>query len=257
MPLENVRRIIAEMKEKGLEGLEILKEESMPTPCATDEEIRAAEEACGIRFPESYKVFLKEYGGGGFLMFGAEWLTGVSGKGRELADIRKMKNSVSILYLDRERHGKDEIYVFPEKKYMPLRQLVPFVYQNAFEVSLDHWAFLCDREYPGDDYPVGFVIQGTGDVVCVLENFEKWLEVFWRGNAGAPYEGTLAGYWPVFYLLYPDWYDRMDLIDLDLFEGTHGEKIAFCDRLREKNDANFRRYGVKYERKYGSQPYGG
>lgn len=41
----------------------------------------------------------------------------------------------------------------------------------------------------------------------------------------------------------------MDLIDLSLFEGTEEEKTAFCDRLREKNDVNFRKYGVKYKSK--------
>lgn len=249
MSLENVRKIIAEMKIRGMQGIRDLQEESTPTPCATEEDIRAAEEACGIRFPESYKVFLKEYGGGGFLLFGAEWLTGVSEKGRELANIRRMKNSASVLYLHAEEHEKEEVYVFPEKRTVPLGNFVPFVYQNAFEVSLDHWAFLCDKEYPDHDYPVAFLVQDSGDVVCMLENFEKWLEVFWQGNADAPCEGTLAGYWPVLYLLYTDWYDRMGLIDLDLFEGTHEEKIAFCERLRKKNDAAFRKYGVKYKRK--------
>lgn len=249
MSLKNVREIIAEMKERGVGDVWGLQEEAAPTPCATDEDIHMAEEACGIRFPESYKVFLKEYGGGGFLLFGAEWLTGVSEKGRALADIRHTKNSASVLYFHAEEHEKEEVYVFPEKRTVPLRHFVPFVYQNAFEVSLDHWAFLCDKEYPEHDYPVAFLESNSGDVVCVLENFEKWLEVFWQGNAGAPYEGTMAGYWPVFYLLYPDWDDRMGLIDLSLFEGTHEEKIAFCDRLREKNDVNFRKYGVKYKRK--------
>ncbi len=235
MSLENVRKMIAEMKGRGVGGVRDLQEESTPTPCATDGDIRAAEEACGIRFPESYKVFLKEYGGGGFLLFGAEWLSGVSKAGREMADICTIKNSNRLLnFIHPEEHEKDEVYVFPEKRYMPLREMVPFVYQNAFEVSNDHWAFLCDKEYPDNDYPVGFVLGETGDVVCVLENFEKWLEVFWQGNADAPYENTMAGYLPVLYLLYTDWKDQMDLIDLSLFEGTEEEKIAFCDRLREK-----------------------
>lgn len=250
MSLKNVREIIAEMKERGVGDVWGLQEEAAPTPCATDEDIHMAEEACGIRFPKSYKVFLKEYGGGGFLLFGAEWLTGVSEAGRPGADLCDIRNSLRILYdYDCEENWDREAYIFPAKKSVPLRRLVPFVYQNAVEVSNDHWAFLCDKEYPDNDYPVGFVLQGTGDVVCVLENFEKWLEVFWQGNVGAPYEGTMAGYWPVFYLLYPDWDDRMGLIDLSLFEGTHEEKIAFCDRLREKNDVNFRKYGVKYKRK--------
>lgn len=250
MSLENVRKIIAEMKARGVGDVWGLQEEAAPTPCATDEEIHMAEEACGIRFPESYKVFLKEYGGGGFLLFGAEWLTGISEAGRALADIRGIRNSNRLLhYFHPEQYENEKVFIFPEKKYVPLQKLVPFVFQNATEVSNDHWAFLCDKEYPAHDYPVGFVLQGTGDVVCVLENFEKWLDVFWQGNADAPYEGTMAGYFPVFHLLYTDWNDRMDLIDLSLFEGTEEERIVFCDRLREKNDENFRKYGVNYKRK--------
>lgn len=62
-----------------------------------------------------------------------------------------------------------------------------------------------------------------------------------------------VGYLPVLYLLYTDWKDQMDLIDLSLFEGTEEEKIVFCDSLREKNDVNFRKYGVKYKRRYGNE----
>ncbi len=242
------------MKERGVGDVRDLQEEATPTPCATDEDIRAAETACGIRFPESYKVFLKEYGGGGFLLFGAEWLTGVSEAGRPGADLCEIKNSLRIIHpFHRKENWDCEVYIFPAKKSVPLRQLVPFVYQNAVRVSNDHWAFLCDREYSNHDYPVGFVLGETGDVVCVLENFEKWLEVFWQGNADAPYENTMAGYLPVLYLLYTDWKDQMDLIDLSLFEGTEEEKVVFCDRLREKNDVNFRKYGVNYKRRYGNE----
>lgn len=231
MSIENVRKIIEEMKRKKLDVEECLVKTSTPNPCATEEMILSAEKNCGIIFPESYKTFLKEYGNGDFYLFGAEPLMGV---GDKLVDsLTTTKNSLSVLM--QKEHGKD-CYLFPENRMISLCQLVPFTYGDSLEISNDHWAFLCDKEYPNHDYPVVYVSQHSEDVICKLDNFEKWLEIFWIGNKDRKAEDL---YLPTFYFLYTDWQGRMDLIDAD-----RSELMEIYDRIRMENDANFKKYGV-------------
>ena len=231
MSLENVREIITNLKIKKVHLVEDMVEASALNPCASEEEIKSAERNCGIIFPDSYKFFLREYANGGFFLLGAEPLMGVGHK--VSPSLSKIKNSSFILM---EKKQEKDCYIFPQKRSVLLKQLVPFTYGNSLEISNDHWAFLCDKKYPCNDYPVAYVSREEEDVICMLDNFEKWLEIFWRGNADRK---GCDPYLPVINFLYPNWKERIDLLDAD-----RSELMDIYDRIRKENDANFKKYGV-------------
>ncbi len=103
-------------------------------------------------------------------------------------------------------------------------------------MSNNHWAFICDRNYPDNNYPVGYVSDDPEKIICVLESFEKWLEVFWKGNKDRNGE-----YESVFNLLYPDYEDRCSLRD-DLNKPSD---YTLYKAIKERNKENFERYGIK------------
>lgn len=236
MSIENVRRIINEMKKEPMGILGELEDTSTPTILATDKQIETEEMRQGIKFPESYKTFLKEYANGDIYLFGKEPLVSVGlNKGECMGNMSN--GAVSMGWYPKYEYERD-CYIFPWNRSVKLKQLFTLTYGDSNRISNDQWVFICDKEYPNNDYPVGFLTQTDQNIVCVLENFEKWLEIFWAGNKKAKLD-----YEPVFYLLYPDYDDYMELIDgymdsdFKSFKGRYKE-------IRAKNDANFREYGI-------------
>ena len=173
---------------------------------------------CGIVFPAGYKMFLQNFGNGGFYLFGVEPMMGV---GQSVTpSLSDYRNSCRLLLEERE---EKEVFIFPWNQTVPMRCLVPFTYGAALELSNDHWVFICDGTENEGNYAVGYLSQSAGDIICVLDSFEKWLDIFWEGNRERESE-----YLPVIHLLYEDYQQRMDLLEAD-----HEELKALFERIYE------------------------
>ncbi len=233
MDVSKVRRIIAEMKEKDFDFDEKgLEDSAEPNTLATDELIEKSEKKLNIKYPETYKTFLKEYSNGNMVLFGIEPLVSLGLDASEcLCDAR---TSDRLLHLKAEPDKK--CYIFPEIRYIKQGQLIAFTFYDGYEISNSHWAFICDKEYPDNDYPVGYISADTGNIVCVLDNFETWLDVFWQGN-----KNRRGYYTNVIMILYPDYDDLCNLRDNTVSPGAY----PLYKMLRKKNDINFKRYGIK------------
>ena len=230
MDVSKVRRIIAEMKAKEFDFDEKgLEDSAEPKSVATDEQIAKAEKNMGIKYPETYKTFLKEYANGEIVLFGIEPM--ISQGLEESECYCNERNSARILHIEPEKGS----YIFPEKRYISPEKMIAFTYYDGDQQSNSHWAFICDKEYSDNDYPVGYITQETENIICVLKNFETWLDVFWQGNKNG------RGYYDnVLMLLYPEYDDRRELID-DLISP---EDYPLYEKLRKKYDSTFRKYGI-------------
>ncbi len=237
MGIENVRRIIEEMKAKPLDMIPELLDGNIPHCWATEEQICTEEERLGIKLPESYKLFLKEYSNGDIYLWGKEPMTSV---GMETGIcLCRIGNSADVMhYVRPEPYYENSIYIYPLNVEIKLKQLIAFTYSDYYEFSCDHWAFICDRIYPNNDYPVGFVTQSDSKIVCVLKNFETWLEVFWKGNKSRTVE-----YESVINLLYPDYEERQKLFH-NIYNLSIENYRKVYEKIRAKNDSNFRKYGI-------------
>ena len=230
MDVSKVRRIIAEMKAKEFDFDEKgLEDSAEPKSVATDEQIAKAEKNMGIKYPETYKTFLKEYANGEIVLFGIEPM--ISQGLEESECYCNERNSARILHIEPEKGS----YIFPEKRYISPEKMIAFTYYDGDQQSNSHWAFICDKEYSDNDYPVGYITQETENIICVLKNFETWLDVFWQGNRNGR-----GNYDNVLMLLYPEYDDRRELID-DLISP---EDYALYEKLRKKYDSTFRKYGI-------------
>lgn len=230
MDVSKVRRIIAEMKAKEFDFDEKgLEDSAEPKSVATDEQIAKAEKNMGIKYPETYKTFLKEYANGEIVLFGIEPM--ISQGLEESECYCNERNSARILHIEPEKGS----YIFPEKRYISPEKMIAFTYYDGDQQSNSHWAFICDKEYSDNDYPVGYITQETENIICVLKNFETWLDVFWQGNKNG------RGYYDnVLMILYPEYDDRRELID-DLISP---EDYPLYEKLRKKYDSTFRKYGI-------------
>ena len=173
MDVSNVRRIISEMKQKDFDFDEKgLEDSAEPKSVATDEQIAKAEKNMGIKYPETYKTFLKEYANGEIVLFGIEPM--ISQGLEESECYCNERNSARILHIEPEKGS----YIFPEKRYISPEKMIAFTYYDGDQQSNSHWAFICDKEYSDNDYPVGYITQETENISCVLKNFETWLDGF-------------------------------------------------------------------------------
>lgn len=230
MDVSKVRRIIAEMKAKEFDFDEKgLEDSAEPKSVATDEQIAKAEKNMGIKYPETYKTFLKEYSNGEIVLFGIEPM--ISQGLEESECYCNERNSARILHIEPEKGS----YIFPEKRYISPEKMIAFTYYDGDQQSNSHWAFICDKEYSDNDYPVGYITQETENIICVLKNFETWLDVFWQGN-----KNGRGNYDNVLMILYPEYDDRRELID-DLISP---EDYPLYEKLRKKYDSTFRKYGI-------------
>ena len=101
----------------------------------------------------------------------------------------------------------NEVLLVETNESIESTRLVSFTMFDAGECSNSHWVFLCEDGVPNNDYRVGFISQISMKIVKVLDNFEEWLSIFWE-NDDYDEPGT-----PVFYTLYPDYYERCDILD--------------------------------------------
>ena len=115
MDVSRVRRIISEMKQKKLDFEEKgLIEDATPRITATDAQIEKAEKETGVKYPETYKTFLKEYSNGEIVLLGIEPMVSM-GLEKSERTMHGTDNSTYILHF-KTRHPEKESYIFPEKK---------------------------------------------------------------------------------------------------------------------------------------------
>ena len=231
MSIEYVHEIINKIKNKKLYLEGGMEENETPTSIATEEMIKEAEDYCKIKLPESFRTLLKEFSNGNIYMYGVEPMVGV-GLEHIMCSLMNCGNSLGLLSI---KDFDKECYIVPQDKLVKINQLVPFTFGNADQLSIDHWVFICDREYPNNEYPVGYITQGSHNIVCVLESFEKWLEIFWEGNKDLDGE-----YQAVISILFPDYRSLMDLLDAE----TKEELISIYPQIIETNKENLIKYGV-------------
>ncbi len=108
---------------------------------------------------------------------------------------------------------EQKVQILPENREVHLKHLVPVTYADYYECSSDHWAFICDKEYENHDYPMGFVSQGTGNIIYVVKNFQEWLNLFWEYN-----KNRTDDFLPVIHGLIPDEDERRDLLECGMEE---------------------------------------
>ena len=77
MDIERVKGIIAEMKKKKLDVAEEIVDTATPTNVATDDMVYETERNIGIKLPDTYKIFLKEYANGNIYLYGVEPMVSV------------------------------------------------------------------------------------------------------------------------------------------------------------------------------------
>lgn len=188
-----INQFIKEIKEKPLE--KILTTDlytATPKNTASIDDIIYSEEKLGFKLPESYKKFVTEYSNGDFFMLGVEPICGVGPQTPET--LAKLFFPFQVFFCSPEK----EILIKPENRTVKLNQLISFTYQDVLDISNDHWVFICDKKYPNNDYPVGYISQNTHNIVYTLKNFEEWLKVFWDYN-----KALETDYLPVFHIFFP------------------------------------------------------
>ena len=199
--MDYIDKFILEIKQKPLDVIKDLIETATPKETASYEMIKYSEDKLNIKLPEAYKKYITQYSNGDFYMLGVEPMVGV---GKKIdGSLCKLCYSNEILM---SNHDK-EVFINQQHRSIRLNQLIPFTFSDSLELSNDHWAFICDKEYTDNDYPIGYISQVSKNVVCVLKNFEEWLRIFWEHN-----KDLKTYYVPVFHILFPDEEDRYEIL---------------------------------------------
>ena len=187
---DNFRKLISEVAveiEKNFEPYDDVKQ-----LVATEKMVLATEKRLGIKLPESYKILVKEYSNG-IVLFDTEVVL-------PLKDLKSPTGTTD----------KKIIKIKDTDKTIEINKLISFTLREFSDFSSSRWVFICDGEYENNEYKVGYITQGKGNIVHTLDGgFMEWLEVLWKGHE---YEG----YKTVFSILYPI---RDDMEDLWNWEG--------------------------------------
>lgn len=195
---------------------------------ATNKQIKDAEERLGVKLPESYKKFLCQISNG-IILFNTESIAAAE----ELCKTKdKLKGYFNKPMVKTKIKDAGEI---------DSNKLISFTHGEFMDSSANQWVFICDKDYPDNEYPVGYITQSKGIIVQVLEGgFKEWLETFWKGYEFGEYKS-------VFSILHPDWDEMSDLWDYsededeaDIADGTY----LFDNRYHGAI------YGDEWERKY-------
>jgi hypothetical protein len=179
----------------------------------TDAEIERTEERLKIRLPESYKTFVKEYSNG-ICLLDTEPIAGIGEPilyttNRSREPFPGLEPPCGVINFASEILGDTEniVKIIPTTEVNNTNRLLSFTMGDTYEASNSHWVFICDSMYPNNEYRVGFISQITGNIVAVLDNFERWLSIFWENEK--KHKETK----PVFHIIYPRWEKRARLLD--------------------------------------------
>lgn len=195
---------------------------------ATNDQIKDAEIRLGVKLPESYKKFLCQIADG-IVLFNAEPIVSTE-------ELSKTKDGFEV-YLSMpmiKTKIKDVGEIDSDK-------LVSFTHGEFMDSSANQWVFICDKEYPDNEYPVGYITQSKGIIVRVLEEgFKEWLETFWKGYEFGEYKS-------VFSILHPNWDEMSELWDYS--EDEDNSASTDSTQLFD-NRYHGAIYGDTWERKY-------
>lgn len=161
---------------------------------ATEAQIKDSEARLNMKLPESFKKFYSIISNG-IELFNTEPVLSTE-------ELRKANYKLNV-YFD-----KPTIKV-KGRGVIDSNQLISFTRGEFIDSSASHWVFICDKEYPGNEYPVGYITQSKANIVQVLDGgFKEWLETFWKGYEFGEYK-------TVFSILHPDWDELENLWSLD------------------------------------------
>ncbi|MDW0117189.1 SMI1/KNR4 family protein [Sporosarcina thermotolerans] len=163
---------------------------------ATEEMIITHEEKLGFRFPPSFKEFLLEFSNG-IILLGWEPIGGV-GPNAPFAEICKVERIIPNI--------PSNVLILDTNEFVESNRLISLTMYDSRDISNDHWVFICEEN--AIDYRLGYVAQSALKIVEVVENFEKWLEIFWEGNKDKEDKMTVS----TFQILVPDHWDRQRLV---------------------------------------------
>lgn len=197
-----IDKCINELKQKPLDVVDDLMEIAKPKKTASINDILYSEKEFGVVLPESYKKFIKEYSNGDCCILGIEPFAGVGPITNE--SVFKLLRPGSLLDICSDT----EVLIKPQNKTIKLNQLISFTYGDSLDISNDHWVFICDKDYPNNDYPVGYISQTTKNIVYMLNNFEEWLQIFWEYN-----KNVTNNYTSVFHIIFPTQDERESIIN--------------------------------------------
>lgn len=159
---------------------------------ATTSTISTFEEKLGYRLPSSYKEFLMEFSNG-ILLLGWEPIGGVD-KDSPCGEICTVERIIPDV--------PSKVLIEETSELIDSNRLISLTMFDGGESTNDHWVFICEDGIPNNDYRLGYIGQSCKSIVKVVDNFEKWLEIFWEGNKDAEKAE------PTFYVLYPDYDER-------------------------------------------------
>lgn len=166
---------------------------------ASDDLINEKEISLGFKLPDSFKTFLKEFSNG-IMLLDSEPIGGVGDDD---------DSPCGSIFLASLQINKNIIEITPTKETISPDKLIVFSLYDAMDSANHFWAFICDKEYPKNEYRVGLVSQCTENIVVVLDSFEEWLTVFWNANKNS--EDVVS----VFHSMYKTWEEREDLLRPD------------------------------------------
>jgi hypothetical protein len=158
---------------------------------ATDAMIKNTEVRIGHKLPESYKTFLKNFSNG-MSFWNSEYIYSSEELGFESLKYPLFKY-VKIIGTD---------------KCVSMSNLICFTIGEAINSSNSCWAFICDGEYPNNEYKVGYITQSKGNIVEVLDNFEEWIAILWKNH-------DIKEINSVFHILHNSWDLKETLWSLD------------------------------------------
>jgi len=166
---------------------------------ASDDLIGQKEKSLGYKLPNSFKTFLKEFSNG-IMLLDAEPIGGVG---------EDDDSPCGSIFLASSIIKKNIINIVPTKETITPDRLIAFSLYDAMDSANHFWVFICDKEYPNNEYRVGLISQYTEDIVVVLDSFEEWLTVLW--NANKDFDEAIS----VFHSMYKTWEEREDLLRPD------------------------------------------
>ena len=162
---------------------------------ASLKDIELRESVLGITLPDSYKKFICIYSNG-INLLDVEPIGGVS----------EYSPCGFIDFSDRIIPSLEEKVLLPDGTFVPSNELICLTTGNNIDCSCTHWAFICNKEYDGNEYPVGLISQMTGKVVYIIENFQKWLSILIEGDINGNEKDVIS-------IIFPNDEEKYDILD--------------------------------------------
>lgn len=167
------------------------------TEPASEEMICAYEKTLGYPLPPSFRLFLKHFSNGIFLL-DCEPIGGVDDNS-PCADIRNVHDLIPDI--------PSEVLLVETNEWICSATLISFTMFDAGDSSNNHWVFICDDNVKNHEYRVGFISQDTKKIIKTLNNFEAWLNILWKNDQ----HGEMS--LPVFHVFYPSFDERVLLMN--------------------------------------------